>query len=258
MRRARLASRLYAGRESDFLAATSADGDCTGRPRTFGESLYRRDQPDFGSRRSPRACGEAFNLSVGLDRSFDLLIAEGLAMGELILRRAMLGATLALLAFVSPAAAEPGNDNRAPDLGDSQNLAVEEGHKVAFHTYAEGVQIWRWDGFSWVFLKPEAVLYADDGNGIVGIHYAGPTWESPSGSFVVGALLDKDTPDSSAIPWLLLKGAHSGGPGIFDGITFIQRVNTVGGIAPEEPGESVGEEARVPYAADYYFYREAR
>ena len=174
------------------------------------------------------------------------------------LRRVVLGAALGLLGLAMPAAAQPGNDNRAPDLGDSQKLAVEEGHKVAFHTYAEGVQIWRWNGVSWVFLKPEAVLYADGGNGIVGIHYAGPTWESHSGSFVVGALLDKDTPDTSAIPWLLLKGAHSGGAGIFEGITFIQRVNTVGGIAPEEPAQFVGEEARVPYAADYYFYRKAR
>jgi hypothetical protein len=38
-------------------------------------------------------------------------------------------------------------------------------------------------------------------------------------------------------------------------VTFIQRVNTVGGLKPAEPGEEVGEVARVPYAADYYFYR---
>ena len=49
-----------------------------------------------------------------------------------------------------------------------------------------------------------------------------------------------------------------GGPGVFDGVTFIQRVNTVGGLPPAEDGAFVGEEARVPYAADDYFYRAAR
>jgi hypothetical protein len=38
-------------------------------------------------------------------------------------------------------------------------------------------------------------------------------------------------------------------------VTYIQRVNTVGGLAPEYAGDYVGEEVRVPYAADYYFYR---
>jgi hypothetical protein len=32
-------------------------------------------------------------------------------------------------------------------------------------------------------------------------------------------------------------------------------VNTVGGKAPTDPGSFVGEEARVPYTAEYYFYR---
>jgi hypothetical protein len=38
--------------------------------------------------------------------------------------------------------------------------------------------------------------------------------------------------------------------------TFIQRVNTVGGKAPADPGDFEGEVVRVPYAAEYYFYRE--
>lgn len=53
----------------------------------------------------------------------------------------------------------------------------------------------------------------------------------------------------------MLKAVSSDGPGIFDGVTFIQRLNTVGGVAPAEPGDFVGELARVPYAADYVFYR---
>jgi hypothetical protein len=38
-------------------------------------------------------------------------------------------------------------------------------------------------------------------------------------------------------------------------VTFIQRVNTVGGNAPTDPGNFPGEVTRVPYTADYFFYR---
>jgi Protein of unknown function (DUF3455) len=150
----------------------------------------------------------------------------------------------------------PGNENRAPDLGDCQNLQVPAGNKVAFHVYAEGVQIYRWNGTSWVFVAPEAVLFAGrGGSGAVGTHYAGPTWESVSGSKVVGTVLQRCTPDPNAIPWLLLKAVSSEGPGIFHRVTYIQRVNTVGGLAPAHPGDVPGEVARVPYTAEYFFYR---
>jgi len=38
--------------------------------------------------------------------------------------------------------------------------------------------------------------------------------------------------DSTAIPWLRLGAVISSGPGVLDDTTYIQRVNTVGGIAP--------------------------
>ena len=60
------------------------------------------------------------------------------------------------------------------------------------------------------------------------------------------------------IPWLLLRAASTEGPGIFNGVTYIQRLNTTGGLAPAEPGAFVGEVARVPSAADYVFYRKQR
>src|SRR5262249_44094426 len=88
-----------------------------------------------------------------------------------------------------------GNDHRAPDLGALQNLQVPAGNKVAFHAYAEGVQIYRWDGASWTFVAPEAVLFAHAGGGVVGTHYAGPTWESASGGTVVGAVVARGTAD---------------------------------------------------------------
>ena len=130
------------------------------------------------------------------------------------------------------------------------------GGRLAAHAYAVGVQVYRWNGTSWGFVGPEAALYYGDGDEAeLGIHYAGPTWESVSGSKVVAAVVDRAFPDPDAIPWLLLKASSSEGPGIFDRVTFIQRLNTSGGNAPGEPGAFVGEVVEVPYTADYYFYR---
>src|SRR5438552_1086271 len=127
--------------------------------------------------------------------------------------------------------------DRTPVVPD--NLLVPDGNKVAFHAYAAGVQIYVCTQsatdptqFTWVFKAPEAVLFADAaGHGEVAIHYAGPTWESDSGSKVVGVVLQR-APVPNAIPWLLLQAKSTEGPGVFQGVTFIQRLNTVGGTAP--------------------------
>ena len=123
--------------------------------------------------------------------------------------------------------------------------------------YATGSQIYRWDGTSWVFVEPAATLFANvDYTGQVGTHYRGPTWESNSGGKVVGARLYGCTPDPTAIPWLLLEGVSTAGPGIYNSVTYVQRVNTSGGLAPAYPGLVVGQLVEVPYTAEYFFYRE--
>ncbi len=145
---------------------------------------------------------------------------------------------------------------RAVDLGACAKLAAPEGSRLAYRAYAVGVQIYRWSGTEWVFVAPEAVLYAAPGSrGAVGTHYAGPTWRSVSGSTVVGALLDRCPVGGGAIPWLSLRAVSAHGPGVLARTTFIQRLDTEGGTAPPSPGAYAGEEARVPYTADYYFYR---
>jgi hypothetical protein len=138
-------------------------------------------------------------------------------------------------------------------------LTVEAGNKLAFHTHAEGVQVYRWNGTSWALYGPDALLYAGDrSNAVVGTHYVGPTWESNSGSKVVAAVDKRYTPGPTAIDWLLLKAVSSDGPGIFNGITFIQRLYTVGGKAPATPGAFVGDEVQIPYSTEYYFYRKSQ
>ena len=160
---------------------------------------------------------------------------------------------LTLVGLTVPALADP-----APELGACQKLQVPAGNTVALHTYAVGVQIYRWNGAKWAFVAPEAVLFADAGHeSVVGIHFAGPTWETVNGSTAVGVVLERCTPDPTAIPWLLLGGVSVGRAGALDQVTYVQRLNTVGGNAPTNPGASSGEEARVPYTADYVFYRAA-
>ena len=92
---------------------------------------------------------------------------------------------------------------------------------------------------------------------LIAKHYAGPTWESNDGSKVVGEVKAKDNgPDPNAIPWLALSAKSTSGPGVFSQVKSIQRVDTVGGKAPNEAcsQSQAGKVARVGYKATYNFY----
>ena len=159
---------------------------------------------------------------------------------------------MALLASVSLTALA-GSDNRAPEV--PAEIAVDSStNKVQLHGFGVGFQVYTWDGSTWTGPVPEATLFDSDGN-IVADHFAGPSWESPSGSLVVGTVTGKITMDITAIPWVRLVPVITEGPGVFADVTFIQRINTVGGKAPETNGEFIGQVAKVPYTADYFFYR---
>ncbi len=65
-----------------------------------------------------------------------------------------------------------------------------------------------------------------------------------------------------SIPWLLVQkvGVQDGPTGgdTLTATTFIQRLNTHGGVAPSTDCTSstqVGNKAFVPYTADYFFYK---
>jgi hypothetical protein len=161
--------------------------------------------------------------------------------------------------LASIAVARANEDHRAPELPSPlcDSVQVPAGNKVAFHVYALGVQVYRWNGSSWDFVGPEANLYADANyRGKVGTHYSGPTWESNSGSIVVARSVANCSPEpTTAIAWLRLQMDSTDGPGIFSRVTFIQRVNTAGGLRPTAPGLFTGEVKKAPYTAEYYFYR---
>jgi hypothetical protein len=170
-----------------------------------------------------------------------------------------------LVSLASAGAAYSYTDNRAPDV--PATLQVGADYAVSFHAYATGVQIYTATvspadptKLVWTFTAPEAVLCDADGE-VVGSHfaYAGPTrpaWQSGSGSYVIGSRsVPPVSVDPTAIAWLVLDGIQSAGPGIFKDTVFIQRVNTTGGLAPSTPPTTAGEEVRIPYTAEYYFYR---
>lgn len=171
-------------------------------------------------------------------------------------------ATAPLLALLLIATTSYAHGDRHKDRPPNvpASLQVPVGSEVQFHATGVGVQIYVWTVnptntalSSWVFKAPHAVLFHRE-ECVAGIHFAGPTWEANDGSKVVGARVAGTTVDSNAIPWLLLQAASTAGVGILADTTYIQRVNTVGGLAPSSPGNNAGEEVLVPYIADYYFY----
>lgn len=143
-----------------------------------------------------------------------------------------------------------------------EKLRLPDTQKVALEVQATGVQIYTCAAskadparFEWAFKAPEADLFALTGKK-VGIHYAGPTWESTDGSKVVGEVKAKDDgPDPSAIPWLLLSAKSTSGTGVFTSTQSIQRLWTAGGKALAEGCDAAhaGAEARIPYKATYTF-----
>jgi hypothetical protein len=113
--------------------------------------------------------------------------------------------------------------------------------------------------FEWSLKAPEANLFDAEGKEF-GKHFLGPTWQAPDGSKVIGSLKVKvDAPVADAIPWLLIEATGHEGEGTFAPITFIQRVDTVGGKAPAKGCDKKHDKAetKVDYSATYYFYSTA-
>ena len=117
--------------------------------------------------------------------------------------------------------------------------------------------------FAWVFTGPQADLN-DCAQTKIGSHFAsdaGPTrpeWQTLDGTFVIGKKVAAFTPDggAGAVPWLLLQQVSTGGTGTLAQTSYVQRLNTTGGVAPTATcdGTTVGMTQNVFYTADYYFF----
>lgn len=145
-------------------------------------------------------------------------------------------------------------------------LQASPGERLLEVVAARGVQIYECRakagtpaGAEWAFVAPEAELLDAQGR-VLGKHYAGPHWEALDGSRVKGSVKAKaDAPQAGAIPWLLLATDSVGPAGRYADITSIQRVETVGGLAPAAGCSSadLGRQAKVPYTADYRLFVKA-
>lgn len=127
-------------------------------------------------------------------------------------------------------------------------------------------------GVAYSLFTPEATLFNDGSHQLI-THFFSPnpeekgtiraTWEhSRDSSMVWAAATGQVSVRDDSILWLRLevKGAAAGPTGgrTLTPTKFIQRINTVGGLAPATGCSSaadVGTKAFVPYAADYLFYK---
>ena len=152
-------------------------------------------------------------------------------------------------------------------------LAVPAGATLAIQDHGVGVQIYTCtassgaggaagsgaDGgaisYSWVLKGPDAKLY-DASGAQVGTHGIGPEWTSTDGSVVNGTKVEQVNSTTGAIPWLLLRASSTTGTGVFTSVTYVQRLNTTGGVAPATGcgASTSGTDTSVAYTADYYFY----
>jgi hypothetical protein len=113
--------------------------------------------------------------------------------------------------------------------------------------------------FAWTFGGPNAKLW-DARMKEVGRYYAGPTWELADGSKVTGSQLAVAPGAAGAIPLQLVQASSPMGEGVMAGVTYVQRLKTVGGVAPATPAcaaGNVGAKTTVPYSADYVFFKKA-
>ena len=111
--------------------------------------------------------------------------------------------------------------------------------------------------YEWVFVGPVARLLDDSRSKEIGKYYAGPTWEAADGSKVTGKQVAIAPASAGNIPLQLVKAESATGAGAMVGVTYIQRVNTKGGVAPAEPcaASAAGAKRQVPYQADYVFFK---
>jgi len=178
-----------------------------------------------------------------------------------------------------------------PQVGHAQNvtpppvpgtLQVPEGNEAFLIGHAFGSQdyVCAASGFgvAFVLTTPEAVLFDNPARRVIN-HFFSPnpveggtiraTWQSTRNSSVFWGKLvhaatfatDPDFVAQDAIAWLLLSQAGvlegSGNGDNLAAATFVQRVNTLGGLAPSigcNAPADIGKTAFVPYEADYVFY----
>jgi hypothetical protein len=171
---------------------------------------------------------------------------------------AVLAAAVALGVQVGTASAAPAAPAAAGSTADSDSnqvpaaVRVPAGNRRIAELSARGVQTYRCTAGAWVFVQPDAILSAHGRAQI--LHSSGPVWTSVlDGSSVTGATVGS-APVEGAIAQLLLRATAHRAPGLLGTVSFIQRLDTRGGLAPAGACGTEGVTTSVPYTANYAFW----
>jgi hypothetical protein len=143
-------------------------------------------------------------------------------------------------------------------------IQVATGNSLVLETKASGTIEYRCSKeqdplttYKWVIVGPRADLSSQSDEKIG--EYSGPParWTHKDGSFVTGSQVAVSPNSSKNIPLQLVKTDVSGGLGALTAISYVQRVNTKGGVAPSKKCtvDNVGEKAEVKYSAEYRFWK---
>ena len=141
-------------------------------------------------------------------------------------------------------------------------IAVPDGNKLDSVFKAKGVQIYGCAANAWTLIEPAATLTGitlKPVKKVNAIHYRGPSWQSDSDGTLVEGTAPKSAPSATpnSIAQLLVTAKISRGEGTFGGVTFIQRLATVGGVAPTTATCTDGDRVSVRYTAVYRFFKKA-
>ena len=111
--------------------------------------------------------------------------------------------------------------------------------------------------FAWVLTSPDAKLKAQNGKAAGKYYGPPPTWEAKDGSKVTGTQLAVAPNGDTNLQLQLLKADPATGKGAMTDVTYVQRLMTKGGIAPEAECTQAkkGSKEKVRYEANYIFWK---
>ncbi|MEU3614065.1 DUF3455 domain-containing protein [Streptomyces sp. NPDC006872] len=180
-------------------------------------------------------------------------LAKRLALTATAVAVATAGTVLATTAVAAPA-----QSSVAPVKAPAA-LAVPDGNRLTGVFDAHGVQTYTCTDGVWKLLEPAATLSVkrDRAHRPVALHSRGPVWVSTVDGSAVNAAAVATSPKTGTIPELLLKSTATRGAGVFADVSYIQRLDTSGGVAPAAACTGA-EQVSVPYSATYAFYKPAK
>ncbi|WP_030750009.1 DUF3455 domain-containing protein [Streptomyces sp. NRRL F-5135] len=186
-----------------------------------------------------------------------LALASGLLVAGASTSSATVGTTDAVAGADGASVAASGAA-RAHVRDVPETLRVPDGHQRGPVLSARGVQVYTCAGGGWTLLEPAATLWreGDRTKTPVALHSRGPVWVSTTDGSAVTATAVANSPREGAVPELLLKAADHRGTGVFSKVSYIQRLETRGGVAPAGTCAD-GTQTAVPYSATYVFHTPA-